>query len=102
MASFALVQTKDRLVNQMQLNIAHVLDPLVGNLVTQGIILQKVALGSGTTVVQHKLGHILTGWFIVRQRSSATIYDNQDTNPTPTSTLVLVSSAAVNVDLYVF
>ena len=96
------VQTTDRVVNQLQDNIANFVEPISDNVLLPGIILKNVALAASSNTIQHKLGRLLLGWFIVRQRASASIYDTQDTNPTPTKTLLLTSSAVVTVDLYVF
>lgn len=102
MARLFKVQTTDRVVNQLQDNIANLVEPLSGNPLLSGIILKNVALAAASNTIQHGLGRLLLGWFIVRQRASASIYDTQDTNPTPTTTLRLTSSAVVTVDIYVF
>jgi hypothetical protein len=65
-------------------------------------ILENVKLSVGTNVINHLLGRKLQGWRIVRQRAASEIYDQQDSNQTPQLTLVLVSSAAVTVNLEVF
>jgi len=64
--------------------------------------LQNIALVSGANSVNHKLGRKLQGWYVVRLRGAATIYDTQDKNNNPELTLSLVSSASVTVDLVVF
>lgn len=102
MARLFKVQTTDRIVNQLQDNIANFIEPIASNVLLPGIILKSVALAASSNTIQHKLGRLLQGWFIVRQRASASIYDTQDTNPTPTTTLILTSSAVVTVDIYVF
>lgn len=102
MRKIAKVQTSDRILNQLQSNIAYALNPILTNPATQGRILRAVALKSGANVVQHGLGAPLTGWIPVRIRGAATLYDTQDSNQTPSSTLLITSSAAVTVDLYVF
>ena len=78
------------------------LDPVLANPVNGVNILKNVTLINGTTVINHKLGSTLHGWFLTRVRGSATIYDAQDNNQTPQLTLILVSNAAVNVDIGVF
>lgn len=78
------------------------LDPLLAKPTSSSIILKNVSLAAGTTVVNHLLGRVLQGWKLVRVRSAATIYDEQDSNQTPNLTLVLNSSAAVIVDIEVF
>ncbi len=89
-------------LTQTQQQWASQLDPVLKNPTTNPGLLQNVALINGTTVVNHMLGQPLQGWKIVRQRAAASIYDQQDSNQTPQLTLVLVSSAAVVVDLEVF
>lgn len=95
-----LTQIKD--LSLMQTKWASILNPLLSNVSVQNGILKNVALGNGTTVVNHLLGRKLIGWRLIRIRSSAQIYDTQDSNLTPEITLVLVSNAAVVVDLEVF
>ena len=100
--SIPRVETGDRILNQIQANVATALVPLLKNQQAQGTILSRVALAAGANSVAHGLGAPLTGWTVIRQRASATIYDAQDSNNTPQTTLALVASAAVVVDLYVF
>jgi hypothetical protein len=102
MARLFKVQTTDRVVNQLQDNIANFIEPIGDNVLLPGIILKNVALAVGSNTIQHGLGRLLLGWFIVRQRASASIYDTQDTNTSQTTTLKLTSSAVVTVDIYVF
>jgi hypothetical protein len=100
--SLPKVQTTDRLINQLQNNIISGLKPLTSNAQNQGTIVASVQLKAGSNTVSHGLGYQLTGWTIVRQRSAASIYDQQDANATPQTTLVLVSSASALVDIYCF
>ena len=79
-----------------------ILDVLLGNPSLNCSILQDVSLANGTTVINHRLGRKLQGWRVVRIDGAATIYDQQDSNPNPQLTLVLVSSAAVITSLEVF
>ena len=90
-------------MNQLQRNIAKVVEPVASNPVVNGIILPSVALVSGDNEVNHKLGRTLQGWIIVRRHGNyRDIYDKQDTNPFPARTLVLNSSGTTTVDIYVF
>ena len=102
MAAIAKVQTDNREVNQLQSNILTYLNVLQQNPILSGVILQNQLLTVGTNTINHKLDRRLQGWFLVRKRSSADIYDKQDNNPTPNSTLILESSAIVSVDIFVF
>ena len=78
------------------------LDPMLASPPNNSLILKNIKLASGTNVINHLLGRKLQGWGLVRIRASATVYDNQDANQTPDLTLILISSAAVTVDIEVF
>jgi hypothetical protein len=86
----------------MQTKWGAILDPVLGNPSLQCRILSNVSLVAGSNTINHGLGKNLQGWRIVRQRSAASVYDNQDNNSKPDLTLILVSSAAVVVNLEVF
>lgn len=97
-----IFQTSSKELNMLQTNWASQLNPMLSNPAAQSILLKNIPLASGLTVVNHKLGRVLQGWKIVRQRASASIYDTQDSNQNPELTLFLNSSANVTVDLEVF
>lgn len=78
------------------------LNPFLQRPQNKSIILQNISLSAGSNTIQTGLNRTLQGWNLVRQRSAASIYDNQDSNQSPTTTLILVSSAAVSVDIEVF
>lgn len=94
--------TTDKDLSLLQTSWASDINPVLNAPLNNGHILSGVVLSSGTNSVNHLLARKLLGWFIVRQRSAASIYDNQDSNSNPTQTLTLVSSAGVTVDLFVF
>lgn len=96
--SFARVQTQSRELNQVQSNLATALQPVFTSPFFEGQFANDISLISGTTVVQHGLGRQLTGWFVTDIDGAATIYSTGKTD----STLTLVSSAAVTVNLFVF
>jgi hypothetical protein len=109
--TFTKVQTSDRLINQVQANIANAVNPLLelGNfnvsfakIFLGGNLLTKVSLVTGSNTIVHNLGYAPTGWLITRLRSSATIYDTQDTNANAAKTLKLTASANCVADIYVF
>ena len=86
----------------MQTKWASVINPVLGIPLNQGLLLQDVSLVSGSNTINHRLGRKLVGWIVTRLRSSATIYDTQDTNQRPSLTLELVASAPVVADIFVF
>lgn len=97
-----IFQTSSKELNLLQTNWASQLNPMLSNPASQSILLKNVPLINGLTVINHRLGRVLQGWKIVRQRAAASIYDTQDSNQNPELTLFLNSSAAVTVDLEVF
>ncbi len=89
-------------LDQMQSVWASKIEPIISKPQNDSIILKSIPLAVGTNTINHLLGRNLQGWKPTRVRASATLYDLQDTNPTPQLTLVLVASAAVVIDLEVF
>ena len=100
--SIPRVQTQSREVDQIQQNIISALRPVTLNPIVTGNILNSVALRIGSNTVNHGLGRKLLGWFLVRQRALANIYDTQDNNSNQDLTLLLTSDQVVTVDIYVF
>lgn len=94
--------TTDVSLSLLQSNWATLLNPVLDNPIVNGQILENVSLVVGPNTINHKLGRKLRGWWIVRQRATGSVYDTQDTNPTPAVTLKLTSDAIVSVDLLVF
>lgn len=78
------------------------MDPVLANPSLNSSILANVSLVNGSTTINHGLGRPLQGWRIVRINGSASVYDTQNNNPQPALTLLLTSSAAVEVSLEVF
>lgn len=95
-------QTTDRNLGFAQQSSAQALAPLLKNPVTNGFILEKVSLVVGSNTIPHKLGRKLQGWVPVRIRAATGLSDNQDANPNPEISLILVSTAVAVVDIYVF
>jgi hypothetical protein len=89
-------------LDMMQVQWAQQLNPVIANPVLNNVILKNVSLVSGTNIINHRLGRVLQGWRTTRVRASTSLYDTQDTNQTPTLTLVLVASAPTVIDLEVF
>lgn len=102
MASLPQFQSDDRTFQMMQNQWATTLNPIITRAQNNSLILKSISLQSGANSINHLLGRKLQGWKIVRQRAAASIYDDQDSNPTPNLTLALVSDADVVVDLEVF
>lgn len=89
-------------LEQLQVRWATLIEPFLNNPSSNPVLLKDIQLKSGPNSVNHRLGRKLQGWTITRLRSSAIIYDEQDSNPTPQLTLLLQSDNDCVVDLAVF
>lgn len=92
----------DFVSSKFQEYVASVIAPFLNSEVLDGVLLKNISLGSGTNFVEHKLGRKIQGWIVVRQRSDARVWDDQDNNVNVSRTLKLQTSAAVEVDLWIF
>lgn len=82
---------------------ASMIEPFLNNPTLNTVLLPNIPLTTGANTINHRLGRPLKGWYITRIRNApATFYDTQDSNPIPTRTLTLNSSADVIVDIVVF
>lgn len=96
-------KSNDHSFSLLQTAWSKMINPIVGRIQNQSIILSKISLINGTNVVNHGLGKTLTGWKIIRLRTpGGTVWDNQDSNSTPNTTLILISNANIVVDIEVF
>lgn len=97
-------QSNDRDFQLMQNQWGSIINPILNNPLNNSNIIKSVSLlaASNPNVVNHKLGRNLQGWFLVRNRAQATVWDAQDANQTPGITLNLLTSADVTVDIAVF
>lgn len=75
------------------------INPVLANPLNNASILKNVVLVSGVNVINHKIGNVQQGWFIVDIQGPAVIYRSASFNDL---TLTLTSNAAVTVSLGVF
>lgn len=99
---FQQTNTQDHDLTTVQINLVRTLNPIFNTPTLGGNLLTSQILKAGANSINHGLGRNLNGWQIVRQRSQANLWDNQDNNNSPQLTLALNSSASVVVDIYVF
>ena len=78
------------------------LNPLLASPLADAVLLSGIPLQAGNNTINHMLGQKLQGYMVVLNSAAATFYDGQNTNPTPTLTLVLNASVATTVSLIVF
>ncbi len=94
-----IFQTPDRILSMLQTKWSSELNPVLASPLLAGNLLQEVSLISGATVINHKLGRRLTGWFIVDINAAASIYRSAAKND---KTLTLTSNAVAIADIWVF
>jgi hypothetical protein len=77
---------------------AQALNPIIASPLSSSRII-TASLINGATIINHGLGRLMQGWFIVDINGAATIYRSQPLN---TTTLTLTSNAAVIAKIGVF
>jgi len=102
MASLPQFQNDDKDFQLLQSRWGSILNPIINNPTNNSSVLKGIKLTAGNNTINHLLSRKLQGWSIVRLNAGAIIYDNQDSNPTPDKTLILVSDLACTVDIMVF
>lgn len=78
------------------------LNPLLGNPLMSGRLLEGVVVASGNNTINHGLQRKLRGYFVVLNNAAVTFYDVQASNQMPDLTLILHASGAATITLYVF
>jgi hypothetical protein len=81
-----------------QRSTADALVKLGGEGLLAGRAIESVALTTGATAVQHKLGRVPRGWFVTDIDAAATVRRTAWS----TKTLTLVASASCTVNLWVY
>lgn len=76
-----------------------VLNPVIQNPMNSMQILDNLSLVSGVNIINHKLGRMMQGWFVIDIQGIATLYRSSPFND---KTLTLTVSAPVVVSLGVF
>lgn len=100
---FKKLNTDNPLVMRLQENVDQQFTQITDREILSGLLLKNVDLLTGSVnIINHKLERKPNGWFIVRKRGTADVWDEQDGNNKPELTLLLNSSANVNVDLWIF
>ncbi len=100
--SLPIFKSEDQSLTLLQTNWSSQINPVIDNAPNKSLVLKNIKLVTGSNNINTTLGRTLQGWKIVRQRSAGTVYDNQDNNPKPNLTLLLISNADIVIDLEVF
>lgn len=78
------------------------LNPVLANLLVNGQLLSNITLINGTTVVNHKLGRPILGWFITSPQGPFGNVYQTSYQPNPSLTISLTNNASLITDLWVF
>lgn len=78
---------------------AALLNPVLANLLVQGIPLKNVPIINGNNVINHLLGRMMQGWIITDIDAGAAIYRSSPLND---KTISLTSGASCTISLWVF
>ena len=78
---------------------AQSINPILANPTNQISIVSNVSLVTGKNIINHKLGHMMQGWFLTDIQGAATVYRSAPMN---NLTLTLTASAPVTVSIGVF
>lgn len=87
-------------VERMQDSIERVISPLINVPISNGILVDTVALTTSPSRVEHKLGRKPLGYFVIKRDASAIVFDLPEIRED--LFLNLQASANVNVSLWVF
>ena len=99
MSSLPLFKSDDLQFMLHQTKWKAALDPVLSSPLPQGSLIEGVSLISGTNTINHLLGRMMQGWFIVDIDSGALVYRSQPFNKL---TLTLTSSAPAHCAIWVF
>lgn len=93
----------NEVLERFQDNVAAAIGTLPDVPTINGRLIRNISLKAGTvSPISHQLGRFIVGWQIVRIRGNANVWDEQDTNVTPTLTLNLTTDTDIKIDIWVF
>jgi hypothetical protein len=95
----------DKQINDLQANISTALQQLLGKDQLDSTVVQNITLQPAPFInkIGHNLGRSLTGYIVTRCHGGfPLIYDVQDTNPSPSILLYLMSATVITIDLLVY
>jgi hypothetical protein len=86
-------------LDQMQTRWASQLNPILANILVNGLLLQNISIISGINVINHLLGRKQQGWIVTDRTGTALLDRTADFNDL---TLTLTSTAPCQISLWVF
>ena len=104
MISFKKLFTKDDELRRVQEEVALGFAQVDRNPSLNGVILSSVVLAgaSADTKIDHGLGRSPRGFVILSKNATADVWTSTTTNARPELTLIVKSSAAVTVTVWIF
>lgn len=94
-----IIQDPNQNLMRVQQNWKSKIDPIISNPFVSGKALNGVNLNAGSTTIPHGLSGAQQGWVLTDVSGDSTIYRSAPFNST---NLILTSTAAVTVNLWVF
>lgn len=94
-----LQQTTQQDLSLIQTKWKSLIDPILINPLNDVSVLKNINLVTGSNVINHLLGKVQQGWFLIDKQASGDIYR---TAPFNNFTLTLTSSANITVSIGVF
>lgn len=102
MASIPIVQTPDRLTNQLQSNLIAAINSTnmsINTALNDGVFLTGINLSIGSNTITHTLGNTPTGFIVTDIQTAAPSFYRTAWNA---NSITLQASVASTVSLYVF
>jgi hypothetical protein len=97
------IDTGDPVIEELQDNAEPIMRFIEGADLLNGVLIKNQLLLVGVpTDINHGLGRAPLGFIVVRKRANAVVWDMQDDNTAKTSTIRLIASAEVTLDVWVF
>ena len=100
---FKKIKVDDKTTERFQDNVEQAIKPIISVPILDGVLCEDVSLTAGiSNEVEHMLGRKPRGYMIVRKQRDTRIWDLQETNDTPTTTLSIACSHDSTVSIWIF
>jgi hypothetical protein len=103
MQSFRLFSTDDRDIMALQANMRDFANDITALNILNYVLIRDINLVTGQiNKINHKLNRNIIGYYVVRKNVAADIWDEQNQNNLPKSTLDLQTNADCKISLIIF
>ena len=97
------IDPQNQNITQTQSNINTAIQQIANSAIINGVVVKGADLGTGDTIVSHKLGREPIGWIVIRKNEAGEVYESTTANPNRDKFLILKGSAATtNTDFWIF